>query len=91
MVRGRTVDAGSHGGGGCRHSVEESVGGGDYEYGSVSLNLILYALVPAGSPSRGGDVAVYVFDMDQPSLPTLFVLFLCLFLSLWPFQLHFIP
>ena len=72
MVRGRAVDAGSHGGGGCRHSVEESVGGGDYEYGSVSLNLILYALVPAGSPSRGGDVAVYVFDMDQPSLPTHF-------------------
>ena len=25
-----------------------------------------------GSPSRGGDVAVYVFDMNQPSLPTLF-------------------
>ena len=28
--------------------------------------------VPAGSPSRGGDVAVYVFDTDQPSLPTPF-------------------
>ena len=25
---------------------------------------------PAGSPSRGGDVAVYVFDVNQPSLPT---------------------
>ena len=25
--------------------------------------------VPAGSPSRGGDVAVYVFDTNQPSLP----------------------
>ena len=25
-----------------------------------------------GSPSRGGDVAVYVFDLNQPSLPTLF-------------------
>ena len=25
-----------------------------------------------GSPSRGGDVAVYVFDINQPSLPTLF-------------------
>ena len=24
---------------------------------------------PAGSPSRGGDVAVYVFDINQPSLP----------------------
>ena len=28
--------------------------------------------VPAGSPSRGGDVAVYVFDINQPSLPTSF-------------------
>ena len=26
--------------------------------------------VPAGSPSRGGDVAVDVFDRNQPSLPT---------------------
>ena len=25
-----------------------------------------------GSPSCGGDVAVYVFDMNQPSLPTPF-------------------
>ena len=24
--------------------------------------------VPTGSPSRGGDVAVYVFDMNRPSL-----------------------
>ena len=30
------------------------------------------ASVPAGSPSRGGDVAVYVFDINQPSLPTSF-------------------
>ena len=28
------------------------------------------SVVPAGSPSRGGDVAVYVFDVNQPSLPT---------------------
>ena len=29
--------------------------------------------VPAGSSSRGGDVAVYVFDINRPSLlPTLF-------------------
>ena len=28
--------------------------------------------VPAGSPSRGGDVAVYVCDINQPSLPTPF-------------------
>ena len=28
--------------------------------------------VPTGSPSRGGDVAVYVFGINQPSLPTPF-------------------
>ena len=28
--------------------------------------------VPAGSPSRGGDVAFYVSDINQPSLPTPF-------------------
>ena len=27
--------------------------------------------VPAGSPPGGGDVAVYVFDINQPSLSTL--------------------
>ena len=42
-------------------------------------------------------VAVYVFDVNQPSFPNpfsfflFFLLFLCLFLSLWPFQLYFIP
>ena len=30
----------------------------------------LYVL--AGSPSRGGDVTVYVFDINQPNLPTSF-------------------
>ena len=30
------------------------------------------SLVPAGSPSRGGDVAVYVSNISQPSLPTPF-------------------
>ena len=34
--------------------------------------LFFFFLVPAGSPSRGGDVAVYVFDITQPSLPTPF-------------------
>ena len=29
-------------------------------------------LVPAGSPSRGGDVAVCDFNINQPSLPTPF-------------------
>ena len=28
--------------------------------------------VPTGSPSRGGDVAVYAFDVNQPSLPAPF-------------------
>ena len=28
--------------------------------------------VPTGSPSRGGDVAVYVFGINQPSMPTPF-------------------
>ena len=28
--------------------------------------------VPAGSPSRDGDVAVYVLDINQPSWPTPF-------------------
>ena len=30
------------------------------------------SLVPAGSSSHGGDVVVYVKDMNQPSLPTPF-------------------
>ena len=29
-------------------------------------------MVPAGTPSRGGDVKVCVFDINQPTLPTLF-------------------
>ena len=33
------------------------------------LMLITVEGVPAGSPSRGGDVAVYVFDVNQPCLP----------------------
>ena len=28
--------------------------------------------VPAGSPSRGGEVVVCVFDINQPSLPSPF-------------------
>ena len=35
--------------------------------------------------------SVYVVDINQLSLPTLFILFWCLFLSLWPFQLYFVP
>ena len=54
------------------------------------LSLVLR--VPAGLPSCGGDVTVYVLDKRQLSLPTLFcILFLCPFLTLGPFQLYFIP
>ena len=38
--------------------------------------------VPAGSSSR---------DINQSSMPAIFTLFSCLFLSLWPFQVYFIP
>ena len=33
---------------------------------------VLTGCLPAGSPSRGGNVVVYVFDINQPSLPTPF-------------------
>ena len=39
---------------------------------AISQWNVLPRSVPAGSPSRGGDVAVYVFDINQPSLPTPF-------------------
>ena len=52
----------------------------------------VFSVVPMGSPSGGGDVMVYVFAMNQLRLPYSFdIPFLCLFLSLWPFQLYFIP
>ena len=38
-------------------------------YAVLATSLSLF-LVSSGSPSRGGDVAVYVFDINQPSLPT---------------------
>ena len=38
-------------------------------YAILATSLSLF-LVSSGSPSRGGDVAVYVFDINQPSLPT---------------------
>ena len=39
---------------------------------TITLIMITMNHVSAGSPSRGGDVAVYVFDINQPSLPTPF-------------------
>ena len=35
-------------------------------------SMLHVSIFPKGSPSRGGDVAVYVFDINQLSLPTLF-------------------
>ena len=41
--------------------------------GQIQLSMLhLLPAVPAGSPSRGGDVAVDVFDKKQPSLTTPF-------------------
>ena len=58
----------------------------DYlSYGSVLLTSDL--AVPVGSPSRGGDVTVYVFDINQPSLPTPFYFCSCVCFSLYgPFN-----
>ena len=40
--------------------------------GSFGDGLTLDIFVSTGSPSRGGDVAVYVSEINQPSLPTPF-------------------
>ena len=45
------------------------------------IYLFLLRASPAGSPSRGGDVTVYVLDINQPSLPTLFSFFSSLLVS----------
>ena len=41
--------------------------------------------LPAGSPSRGGDVVVYVFDINRPRWPTPFysvLVFISVFVAL---------
>ena len=44
-----------------------------YMFPGLLLNSpVTLVIVPTGSPSHGGDVAVYVFDIKQLSLPTLF-------------------
>ena len=50
-----------------------------------------WSAVPAGSPSRGGDVKVCVLDINQPSLPSPFYSVLVSISLLWPFHLYFIP
>ena len=47
---------------------------------SRCLPKISLPCVPAGSPSRGGDVAVYVLDINHRACPFLFILFLCFYL-----------
>ena len=50
----------------------------DVEHYGICSRVV--TVVAAGSPSHGGNVVVYVKDMNQPSLPTPFcILFLCLF------------
>ena len=39
---------------------------------AAAMVMVLLCLVLAGSPSRGGDVVVYIFDIHQPSLSTPF-------------------
>ena len=53
----------------------------------VSLHRNVSSIVLEGSPSSGGDVTV----TNQTFCPLLLSLFLCRFLSLWPFQLYFNP
>ena len=48
-------------------------------------------LVPAGSPSRGGDVAAYAFNISQPSLPTPFYSVLVFVSGFMALQLYLIP
>ena len=57
----------------------------------ILSNKVLTSHRPNGLTFTWWDVAVCVFDIDQRSLPTTFILFLCLFLTLWPFRLYFIP
>ena len=43
--------------------------------------------VPAGSPSRGGDVTVHVTDINRPSLPPPFLFCTCVYFCLYgPFN-----
>ena len=43
-----------------------------HEVSLMEFTSLVFTLSPLGSPSHGGDVAVYVFDINQPSLPTPF-------------------
>ena len=51
---------------------------------NVNTRLVFY--VPAGSPSRGGDAAVYVSVINQPSVPTPFFYFYFVLVSVFVFM-----
>ena len=57
-------------------------------FGVLKKEPVAVSRVPAGSPLRGGDVAVYVFDINQPSLPTPIYSVRVSISVLWSFQLH---
>ena len=68
----------------------------DREDGASAIALFkqpcgLVFTVPARSPSRGGDVTVFVNDTNRLSLPTPFYSVLVSVSVLWPFQLYFVP
>ena len=48
---------------------------------ATGLHKMTIRQVPAGSPSHGGDVKVYVLDISKPSLPTPFTLCSCIYFS----------
>ena len=61
-----------------RNALSSSSTKEDWDWSRTQLNVLtmtdptIMFLVHTGSPSRVGDVAVYVFDINQPSLPTPF-------------------
>ena len=69
----------------------------DCAKGKVGMNreegmgLSSFPKVPVGWPSRGGDVTVYVWHKPTQLAHSFLFCSFCLFLSLWPFQLYFIP
>ena len=63
----------------------------DYDCSLLNEGQLILLRVPVSSPSRGGDVTVNVFNINQPSLLTAFYPVLVSPSLLWPFQLYFIP
>ena len=59
-------------------TVFQSINSPDNSPLSHSLLPVLF-LLPTGSPSRGGDVAVYAKDINQPTLPTPFFSCSCVY------------